>query len=189
MESDEALYRDVRKGSAAAFEILYAKYEGPLFTFLLRRLGNRQEAEDVFHETMISIYRGPEALEGKGSFAAWLYKVALNLSLNRARSKKREKAALAKVFPFETERLTTEGSEAAVLERESEGQALAQEARVKDSAKDLSPPLRQVFELRSEGKSYEEMSEIVGVPVGTIKSRINKMMSELRKEVGKWIAK
>lgn len=189
MQVDEALYRDIRKGSSAAFELLYAKYERPLFSFLMRRLANRQEAEEIFHETMISIYRGPDSFSGQGSFSAYLYKVALNLSLNRSRSRKREEKALAKVFPFESERLATVGSEEELLEKEDVAVQLDQESRLKSSVEDLSPSLRQVYDLRKEGKSYEEMSVIVGVPVGTIKSRIHKMMSELRKEVGRWIAK
>ena len=189
MESDEALYCDVRNGSKAAFELLYAKYERPLFSFLLKRLGNRQEAEEVFQEAMISIYRGPVGLMEGGAFAAWLYKVALNLSLNRNRSRRREQAAMAKLVPFEADRVLSRGGEDEYIERETEAQTLLEADQVKRSVKDLAAPLQQVYQLRSEGRSYEEMSEIVGVPVGTIKSRIHKMVSELRKEVGRWIAR
>ena len=189
MESDEALYRDVRNGSQAAFEFLYAKYERPLFSFLLKRLGNRQEAEEVFQEAMISIYRGPVALLEAGAFSGWLYKVALNFSLNRNRSRRREQAAMAKVVPFEADRMLSSGGEDSYIELEADALTLLEEDRVKRSVKDLTAPLQQVYQLRIEGKSYEEMAKIVGVPVGTIKSRIHKMVSELRKEVGRWIAK
>lgn len=189
MESDEALYQDIRRGSQAAFEYLYAKYERPVFSFILKRLKNREEAEEVFQETMMSIYRGPEVFHDKGAFAAWLYKVALNLSLNRTRSQRREQAAMLRVVPFERERLVTNSADEDAIEKEIETELGQTKDRIKQSVEDLSPSLREVYRLRSEGKSYEEMAGIVGVPVGTIKSRIHKMMNQLREEVGRWIAK
>lgn len=180
MESDEALYREVRQGSKSAFEKLYAKYERPLFSYLLRRLENRQEAEEVFHETMLSLFKGPEAKFQEGAFAGWLFKVALHISLNRLRSRRREKIALV-AFKDQESRAYDPGTDAA-----ADPDAIR---KLEDSVKDLSAPLRQVYELRAEGKSYEEMAKIAAVPIGTIKSRVNKMVSHLRKEISQWIAK
>lgn len=184
MDSDEALYCEARLGSKLAFEKLYAKYERPLFSYLMRHLENRQEAEEIFHEAMLSIFKGPEAKFQDGAFAGWLFKVAHNLSLNRIRSKRREKIALV-AFKEQS------GMEHADCEGE-DGEALSspeERRKLEGSIQDLSPSLRQVYQLRAEGKSYEEMAKIAGVPIGTIKSRVNKMVSHLRKEFNQWIAK
>ncbi|MFW7378723.1 MAG: S41 family peptidase [Oligoflexus sp.] len=74
MESDETLYILARQGSEEAFRKLYQKYEASIFTFIYRRLKSRQEAEDVFDETMLSIIHAAEADFIHGSFAAWIYK-------------------------------------------------------------------------------------------------------------------
>jgi len=182
MESDETLYSEVRQGSKLAFGKLYAKYERPLFSYLMRHLENRQEAEEIFHETMLSIFKGPEAKFQDGAFAGWLFKVAHNLSLNRLRSRRREKIALV-AFKEETARGGDPCEAADPLASPEDRQKL------EGSIRDLAAPLRQAYQLRAEGKSYEEMAKIAGVPVGTIKSRVNKMVSHLRKEINQWIAK
>lgn len=178
MESDEQLYLEVRKGSQAAFETLYERYEGPIFGFIFRRLQSRQDAEEVFHEAMLAIFKGPALEFAKGGFAGWLFKVALNLSLNRVRSKKREGRALALV--------TDQDGAARNLETWPDPEDLAE---MQKAAASLSEALRQVYVLRVEGRSYEEMSDILGIPLGTVKSRVHLMVTQLRKEMGKWIAK
>lgn len=179
MESDEQLYLEVRQGSQVAFEKLYARYERPLFAYIHRRLQTKQDAEEIFHEAMLAIFKGPLAEFAPGGFAGWLYKVSLNLSLNRLRSRKRESHALAAVADFE-----------AVANRSLGDYPDPEElAAMRALAQSLSEPLRQVYALRVEGKSYEQMSEILGVPLGTIKSRVHLMVSQLRKEMNQWIAK
>jgi RNA polymerase sigma-70 factor (ECF subfamily) len=180
METDEQLYLEVRKGSKTAFETLYARYEGPIYGYIYRRLQSRQDAEEVFHEAMLAIFKGPALEFAAGGFAAWLFKVSLNLSLNRLRSQKREGRALAAVADYD-------GTSAArKLETWPDPEDLEEMQRV---AANLSEPLRQVYVLRREGRSYEEMSSILGIPLGTVKSRVHLMVTQLRKEMGKWIAK
>jgi RNA polymerase sigma-70 factor, ECF subfamily len=179
MESDEQLYLDVRHGSKAAFEKLYGRYEGPIYGYIYRRLQSKQDAEEVFHEAMLAIFKG-EALEfASGGFGGWLFKVALNLSLNRVRSKKREGRALAAVADFDAVAART-------LDVWPDPDDLA---AMQTAATSLSEPLRQVYALRREGRSYEEMSAMLGIPLGTVKSRVHLMVTQLRKEMGKWTAK
>lgn len=179
MESDENLYLEVRGGSKAAFEQLYARYEGPIYGYLYRRLQSRQDAEEVFHESMLAIFKGPAAEFAAGGFAGWLFKVALNLSLNRLRSARREGRALAAVADY--------GATAArTLDTWPDPEDLV---AMQTAAQSLSEPLRQVYTLRKEGRSYEEMAELLGIPLGTVKSRVHLMVTQLRKEMTKWTAK
>jgi len=182
MNDDETLYREVRQGSKAAFEHLYGKYERPVFAYVMRRLQNREEAEEVFHEAMLSIFRGPEAQFQEGAFAGWLFRVAHNLALNRLRKQKRERVALVALKV----QLTPEDQQYS-----SSKEALSPEdwKQLEGSVDELSAPLRQVYDLRVAGKTYDEMAKIAGVPVGTIRSRVHKMMGQLRKEISQWLVK
>ncbi|MDQ3234215.1 MAG: RNA polymerase sigma factor [Pseudobdellovibrionaceae bacterium] len=177
MESDEQLYLEVRNGSKAAFEKLYARYEGPIYGYIYRRLQSKQDAEEVFHEAMLAIFKG-EGLEfAAGGFGGWLFKVSLNLSLNRLRSRKREGRALAAV--------ANDSTSVRSLDNWPDPEDLA---AMQTAAAHLSEPLRQVYALRREGRSYEEMSDILGIPLGTVKSRVHLMVTQLRKEMSKWTA-
>lgn len=179
MESDEHLYLEVRKGSKAAFEQLYARYEERIFGFIYRRLQSRQDAEEVFHESMLAIFKGPLASFEAGGFAGWLFKVAANLSLNRLRSRKREGRALSAVAD----------AESVAVRRVDPWPDPEDLEDMQKAATRLSEPLRQVFALRREGRSYEEMSDMLGIPLGTVKSRVHLMVTQLRKEMNKWTAK
>lgn len=173
MQSDEALYYEVRGGSKEAYAKLYQKYERPLFGFILRRIPNRQDAEDIFQEAMLAVLRTPTMkFEGNGAFAGWLYKVALNAILNRARSRQREVAA-------------TTAYRGLSLVQGNDGETEVQLEQLATAAKDLSPTLGDVYHLRSSGKSYEEIATDLNIPVGTVKSRIHLMIAHLRKGFNK----
>lgn len=169
MASDESLYAEIRRGSKQAFAALYERYEGPLFGFILRRLPNREDAEDVFHEAMMAILKTPTMQFDRGGFAPWIYKVSLNLILNRARSRTRESNAKAN---YEHLKVVSVGEESTI---EQDLGALAAAAR------SLSPTLAEMYKLRSNGKSYDEIADELSIPVGTVKSRIHLMVAHLRK--------
>jgi RNA polymerase sigma-70 factor (ECF subfamily) len=179
--TDEALYREARAGSERAFAALYERYEGPLFGFLLRRCGNRQDAEDVFQEAMLAVIRGPGARFEAGGFAAWLYRVALNGMLNRGRARERRErrehaAGGADVVAAPAGEVA---ADEALVERE-------RQAGVEAAAARLSGPLAEVYALRRDGRSYEEMAARLGVPLGTVKSRMSQLVATLRREMARW---
>src|SRR5690349_2862317 len=96
MTSDEALYEQLLKGDLAAFDALYARYEKPLFGFLVRTLGgDRAEAEDLLQQTFVALLRDRKTARAVQSFKAFVFQVARNLCLNRARSRTRSDRALA----------------------------------------------------------------------------------------------
>lgn len=178
MQSDEALYKEVCDGSKAAFEELYDRYERPLFGFILRRIGNQQDAEEILHDVMLSLLKESNARFEKDGFAAWLYKVALNRSLNRLRSRSRANDARQQMglYVAESKRIDDH-----LLEQEKS-------SHLRQAAESLSTPLREVYDLRQSGKSYEETANTLGLPLGSVKSRIHMMVTHLRKEMSKWTA-
>jgi RNA polymerase sigma-70 factor (ECF subfamily) len=178
METDEALYARVRKGDMRAFDALYERYASRLYGFLAAMLRSRADAEDVFHEAFLASLEAREVDLRAGGFRAWLYRIARNRALNVVRSKQRGERAISALEPAEP----PPSADERIAEREI-GAAL-------DGAIGRLPPnLSEVFHLRVSGLSYEEMAEVLEIPLGTIKSRMSQMVAVLREEMRPWTAR
>jgi RNA polymerase sigma-70 factor (ECF subfamily) len=175
VDSDEILYARLLGGDLDALDALYDRYERHLFGFIVGQLGDRQEAEDVLHDAFLAVLR--ERQMGRRvptCFRAWIYQVARNLCLKRVRA--RTRAALAVQAAAEVAARSTEQPEGAFALRQS-NEALRQAvARLPES-------LAELFRLRAGGLSYEELAEVLKIPVGTVKSRMHELVSRLRVEV------
>jgi len=181
MDSDEALYSRVKQGDMRAFDELYARYASRLFGFLRPQVASRADAEDLFHEAILATLESDEVTFDRGSFRTWLYRIARNLLLNRVRSRYRGEAALLKVGAS-----GEDDPPPPVDERVAMGQML----RALDGAVGRLPEtLSDVYHLRSSGLSYEEMASVLGIPLGTLKSRMNQMVNVLREEMKPWTAR
>jgi RNA polymerase sigma-70 factor (ECF subfamily) len=178
MDSDEALYTRVRRGDMRAFDELYERYATRLYGFLHSILRSRADAEDVFHEAFLRALEAEAERMQPGGFRAWLYRIARNRALNVLRGEQRGARAVAALPAPEGDRPADDrlaGHEADV--------ALA------GAVSRLPPALSEVFHLRSSGLSYEEMAEVLEIPLGTIKSRMNQMVTVLREEMKPWTAR
>jgi RNA polymerase sigma-70 factor (ECF subfamily) len=176
MDSDEALFQRLTEGDMRAFDRLYDRFERPLFGFLCTQIGDAGEAEDALHEAFIAVLRERDKVTELRSFRAWLFEVARNLCLNRVRSRKRTGRALEAATQLETVKAPPLGAEQR-LERHE--QSLLLERAVAR----LPMPLAEVYRLRATGMSYDEVAEVLRVPVGTVKSRMHEMVKRLREEV------
>ena len=172
-ESDEALYARWIGGDLRAFDALYARWERPLFGFVRAFVRDQAEAEDVLHEAFMSILR--ERRKDIRSFRSWIYEVTRHLCLNRARSKKRAARALEEVKSVEPDVASVEN------EIDARRRAIALERAVSR----LLEMFAEVYRLRASGMSYDEVAEILGVPVGTVKSRVHEMVLRLKEEVSR----
>jgi RNA polymerase sigma-70 factor, ECF subfamily len=179
MESDESLFERMRRGERAAFEALYVRWERRLYGFIRAYLDDGAEAEDVFHETFMTVLRAPADFS-KGSFKAWVHQVARNAALNRLRSRRRGDSAKER-HADEIPLSAPPAAPAALEARETERALAAAVSRLPKS-------LAEVYRLRASGLSYEEMAEVLAVPLGTIKSRMHQMVNELKKEMQAWTA-
>jgi RNA polymerase sigma-70 factor (ECF subfamily) len=179
MPSDEALFERLKGGDMAAFELLYRRYEGPLFGFVYKQLGDRGAAEDVFHEAFMAVLRERADLRLE-SFRAWIYQVARHLCLNRIRSRKRgDRAARA-----EAGEGPSHGPHAEELLAASEAPAALRRA-----VERLPAPLVDLYAMRASGLSYEDISNALGIPLGTVKSRMHDLVGRLREEIKPWTAR
>jgi len=173
MLSDEALRERLLRGDLDAFDRLYDRHARALFAFIRRHLADAHEAEDVLHETFLVMLRERDAGRAAVSLRAWLYQVARNQCLNRLRSRRRGARALEAAAP---EAPTVALPDAALLAREAAERLRLAVAR-------LPTGLAEVYTLRASGMSYEELAQVLAVPIGTVKSRIHEMVSRLREEM------
>ena len=176
MDTDEALFERLVGGDLRAFDRLYERFERPLFGFIRAQLGDGAEAEDVLHEAFMAVLRERERRHEVRSFRAWLYQVARNLCQNRVRSRKR--AGRAADAATQVEAL---GSAPLPAERALE--LHQQAALLQHAVANLPGPLAEVYRLRASGMSYDDVAEILDVPVGTVKSRMHDMVRRLREEM------
>lgn len=179
MESDESLFERIRRGELAAFDALYVRWERRLYGFIRGYLDDSAEAEDVFHEIFMTVLRAPADF-ARGSFKAWVLQVARNACLNRLRSRRRGEAAKNRSAedlptseaPIALDSLATRETQAALAE----------------AVERLPRTLGEVYRLRTAGLSYDEMATVLDVPLGTVKSRMHEMVSQLKKEMQAWTA-
>lgn len=178
--SDEALLERLGAGDRRAFDLLYERYERHLFGFIRAHLreagggGDAAEAEDVLHETFMTLLRECRAGRVAARPRSWLFQVARNACLRRRRTQRRGAAAVAVLAgaPPDPPSLPHEG-----LERRQEAAALT------GAVARLPTSLAELYHLRAGGLSYEELAETLEVPLGTIKSRLHDLVRRLREEL------
>lgn len=163
--SDESLMERVQKGETHLLELLIKRYEKPLFAYAYRVVQQRSAAEDAFQETFLRVFRKRDSYRPGAPFRPWLYTICLNTCRDalRARSRRPE-AELDKAALFVPD--AQPGPETL------SGQAVMA-ARIKDAIDKLPEKQREVFLLAYyQQMQYPEISEILEIPVGTVKSRM-----------------
>jgi RNA polymerase sigma-70 factor (ECF subfamily) len=180
VEPDELLVQRIRSGDLAAFDVLYARHEVRLFAYLGALLGDRSDAEEVLHDAFLAVLLDKNAnFESSSAFRAWLYRVARNTAFNRKRASAREERRLALLGSAEP---VAEHEASRSLETRELDLALA------NAITRLPEPMSELWHLRTSGLSYEQIAGVVGVPLGTVKSRMHQMVSLLKQELKAWIA-
>ncbi len=177
-DPDAELVSAWQSGDLGSFETLVRRHQARIYRLVLRMLGSREEAEDVVQEAFISLYRHGHSFRREARFSTFLYRVATNAALNRRRTLGRSRARTE-----ELERRQAAGDHLPSAPRDPEGAAVGQEVReqVQEALLELSDDLRAAIVLYDiEGQSYREISRILDIPEGTVKSRIHRARSALR---------
>lgn len=180
--TDEELLAAYQQGDPGAFELLLRRHRAPLFTFLLRMLGDRQRAEDLAQETFLRIVKGAPAWEQRARFQTWLYTIARNLCVDQGRRDRFRRAdSLDQTGPDdEPARVDS------VPGREIDPARGAESARLRPLLQKalLSLPAeqREVFILREQaGVPFKEIAVLVSANENTVKSRMRYALEGLRK--------
>ena len=175
--TEEELVRSAAKGDEMAFAQLVALHEKRIFALALRMTGNQEDAADVAQEAFLSAWRGLPNFRGEAGFATWLYRLTSNAAIDFLRKNKRQRAEAS----LNDEDLGLNAPDPAPTPQE---QAEAQSLReaVRWGMGELSREHRQVLDLREyQELSYEEIAQRLDVDLGTVKSRLSRARSALRK--------
>lgn len=163
-------------GDSRAFDQLFSRYSGRLLNFINRMIGDRDRAEDLVQEAFIRVYRHLPRFDRSKQFSTWIYTIASNLAKNELRNRRRSPVALGQL----PETTGEEGWSAPQFEDSRTRPDVMYRQRylaeaVSRSVARLSSRHREVFVLRElEGRSYEEIAELTGSHLGTVKSRLNR---------------
>ena len=172
-EADEQLMRRVQAGDTRALETLFGRYRARLFGFLLRRCGDGATAEDLIQETWLRVVRSRDRYDPGRRFSTWLFQVANNLSRDLARRRDVERRGRQSVEQREIVRQQLEDSPGHDLRLDMERRLAA-----------LPDRLREVLVLRYHQQlSEREIAEVVGIPQGTVKSRLHTAVRTLREGI------
>jgi RNA polymerase sigma-70 factor, ECF subfamily len=158
--TDGELIQRVAVGDANAFETLYHRYVRSVFGLALRRLGDRMRAEDAVQETFAAVWRSARTYRpDRGAGAPWLYAVARNAIVDRARSRQEPPGEAPEVASTD-------------LGPEEQAEAAYVSWRVHRALSGLPPTEREVVELAYYGGlSQSEVADFLGIPLGTVKTR------------------
>ncbi len=180
LESEDAvLVAELKAGSEVAFEWLIARYHQPIYALLVRTILDRSEAADLTQEVFVKVFRGVGSFHGESSLRTWIYRIALREASNQRRWWMRHKVH---EVPIDVE-IAGDDSGAPVMMRDllrDEAESpydmavhAENRARVEEALSRVSEPFRTTLILRDlEGFAYEEIAEIQGVNLGTVKSRL-----------------
>lgn len=172
-EYDQLLVERVQAGDKRAFDVLVSKYQRRLMRLVSRLVHDPAEAEDVVQETFIKAYRALRHFRGDAAFYTWLYRIGINTAKNYLVTQGR-RAATSSDADAEQAESFDDGNKLRDNNTPESVLASKQIAATVNAAMDVLPiELRTAIVLREiEGLSYEEISEIMACPIGTVRSRI-----------------
>lgn len=176
---ETALIAELRAGSEEAFAWLIARYHHPIYSLLARTVQDRADAADLTQEVFVKVFRGVGSFHGESSLRTWIYRIALHEASNQRRWWMRHKLQEVPIEQeFQEGECTTpiRLKELLVDPAESPFDAALHEEtrlRVEEALAQVPEPFRTTLILRDiEGFVYEEVAEMQGVNLGTVKSRL-----------------
>ena len=179
--SDEQLILLFQGGDENAYIELVNRYKDKLINFIFNYLGDLESSEDVVQETMIKLYQKKHYYKEIAKFSTWLYTIAKNLANTELRKRKQRKTTLLSQFSKDDKTYELPSNDP---EPGQEIQTDIVNKIIRDAVDQLSEKFKIVIVLRDiQGLSYEDISEIINVPIGTVKSRINRARLQLQVEL------
>ena len=187
--ADALLVQQARSGNIQAFETLFGKYQKPIYNMLLRMLRSSDDASDLTQDTFIKAYRALGSLREEATFYPWLRQIAVNLARNQWK-----RAGRVRMSSLDEGQTTDEGEE---LSRElpdwsANPESLAQDEelrrKVEAAIATLSEDHRVVVTLHHmEGMPVADIAQLLGISVGTVKSRLSRARDQLHRKLRTYI--
>lgn len=186
---DRALVVRTQEGDRDAFSALVVRYQERIYNLVLRGLGDADGALDVAQEVFIKAFRGLERFQGESQFFTWLFRIAMNETISARRRRERR----GKPVSLDRENADGEKLSDPPGTLEDPGAAAASKddaAMVQAAIAGLDEEQAQVILLRDiDGRSYQEIAEILEVPLGSVKSRIHRARQALKDRLAKTVGR
>tara|TARA_B100000686_G_scaffold335840_1_gene404942 strand:- start:98 stop:727 length:630 start_codon:yes stop_codon:yes gene_type:complete len=188
-ETEESLVRDLQNGDLEAYDKIAEIYQKKIYGLSFNLTRNQMDAQDVTQEVLLTLFRKINMFQGKSAFSSWVYRIAVNASYMKLRSKKKEpNISIDELMPsfngagFQQEKIQdwSENTESLIFTKETRA--------IINKAVDLLPEKEKVvFLLRDvEGFSSEKAGEILGLTVPAVKSRLHRARLFLRKKLSNY---
>jgi RNA polymerase sigma-70 factor (ECF subfamily) len=183
---DSVLVQQSQRGDASALERLILKYQSRIYNVILKMCGNPDDAAELTQETFVKVIESIEKFRGRSSFYTWLFRIAVNLTLNYC-----QRHARVAIRSLDAEETEPDGSTEQTLrnflsdDRVADPALVAQSRELCDLAMEsllkLEEPQRAVVVLRDiEGMNYTEIADVLNIELGTVRSRLSRARSSLR---------
>jgi RNA polymerase sigma-70 factor (ECF subfamily) len=179
--TDEVLIARFQDGDVQAFDTLVRRYKDQLLNYVYRFVGNRNDAEDLVQETFLRVYKNKHYYKEIAKFSTWVYTIAGNLAKTELRRRKRRK--IFSVSNFVNEERDYDIPDLA-KNPESEVDGSLKDDIIQKAIEKLPSKFKEVILLRDvQGFAYEEISQILSIPLGTVKSRVNRGRLKLQEDL------
>jgi RNA polymerase sigma-70 factor (ECF subfamily) len=183
---DSVLVQQSQAGDTPSMERLILKYQHRIYNVILKMCGNADDAAELTQETFVKVIESIEKFKGRSSFYTWLFRIAVNLTLNHC-----QRSARTATRSLDAEETGPDSDSSQLLkdllsdDRAVDPAVLAQSREMCDLAKrlllELEEPQRAVIVLRDiEGMDYAQIADVLDVELGTVRSRLSRARSHLR---------
>jgi RNA polymerase sigma-70 factor (ECF subfamily) len=179
--TDEELVARSVGGDAESFNQLILRWERPIYALAYRVIGREEDARDVCQETFLRAFRGLSAFKGQAKFSSWLYRIALNLCRDWIRREKR-----TPVVP------TPEGVDVLDLAVDERSESIEDYVSRRDLSRAVARAMQALPEEQRtaiilkeyQGLTFQEIADLLGCPLSTVKTRLYQGLSVLRRQLG-----
>ncbi|KPU42258.1 ECF RNA polymerase sigma factor SigW [Oxobacter pfennigii] len=170
-----------KRGDIEAFEELILAYEKKIYNIAYRMTNNREDASDIAQEVCIKIYKSINSFKENSTFSTWVYRIATNVCIDELRKRKNVVSLIASNENDEEFEIPLTSKERLPEEIVEEKETLG---TIKRYIMELSPEYRMMIVLRDiRGHSYEEISQVLDINIGTVKSRLNRARNMLKEKL------
>lgn len=180
-DNETLLLKRIKDGDVESFELLIKDYQVYAYNIAYRMMGNEEDAKDITQEALIKVYKSIHKFKETSSFSTWLYRIVMNTCKDELKKRKEATVSLDKEIETDDGTISREiGDErlnpSTIVERNEVSQL------VQEAISELPDANRMVVVLRDiQGLSYEEISQVIKEPIGTVKSRISRGRNQLKK--------
>ena len=180
--TENDLIRKCKKGNREAFNALFSRYQSQVINIAYSMLSDREDACDAAQEVFVKVYRSIASFNEKSSFSTWLYRITANTCADFLRKRQRGGNIISINAPSDDGREFDIEDENSSVDEQME--LSERQAAVRAAISELKEEHRIIITLCDlEGLGYDEISRILKIPPGTVKSRINRARSALKKNL------